>query len=509
MTTATVAVAPAVVAPAVVAAPTKPKRIGSKLLVLPKREAFVSWILGGGKYGHHSLFPIRFTEHSVTHDALTKLIAELAKKGKPTLVSGKLNFVDSMCYFVPLALRPREEKTGGGDSGVKMFKFGTINARPGSFILLAAAEAILCYFTQCLIDAMKLRVDPTKGAHMLDCEDIANFLATTQDPVLCHLNLFYKRWRTDVPYSDMIVEEKEKKVPEGAAAAVKPTKPKTIHKRIYHALTFDVPNAKHRMGDDERYIVDQILETRAGAMKKRGAALYATTLAKYKAGPAAAKKVVAPAAVDPAAVAPKKKRDAPIRSDLAIAVDADRKKQKEAGIEAKHYVPTEEGYDPTPLLSQKKFAKAVIASIPDARLYIGKIKPEVGRFFDDAFNEILFSMVNLSISKMVLLESLKMTPSIANCAVKDFFDTLCGSKPNDARNLAIQRALIMEKDYESIMSSRRARVEEARKRRGETASMVGEDEEEEEPEDEEEDGGEEPAAAVVTAPAPAPAPAAK
>lgn len=446
-----------------VATPTKekekPKRFGSRMIALPRREAFVQWIVNGGRYGHHDLFPIRFTQHELTHEAYSKLTVELAKK-KVVLAPGKLGYVESQCFFVPATLKPVDEKKSGkGESGVLAFRYSSVNVRPGSYMLIAVAEAIVFYFASQLTETMKIRVDPAKGAHTLSCDDISLFLSTTQDPVLAHLRLFYERWKKNVTFTE--VKKLDKKTQ------------KTVISRLYHPLGFVVPNAKLRMSDNQRHIIDQIAETRQAAMKKRGEELYAKALAK---GSLRKFAIVEKKEEVKKEGEKKKGRQGVVRTEFTVAVDADRKGAKEE----KHLSPEDDGYDPSSLLSQGSFAKDIFLSIPDAKLYIGKLRPEAKRFFDDMFNELLFSLVGIAITKMHLVESLKMTPRIVGCTIKDFFDALCGTEPSNARTLSISRADEIEKEYEAAMARKHTKNEEAKKRRlaaGETASAIAADEE--------------------------------
>jgi hypothetical protein len=456
-------------------------KIGSQLAVFTRREALVTWWATGHKYGNPRLFQNRFNKHQLTHDAYTKLSEKLQKKGV-TLQPG-LNFVESLCYQVPKDLLPRavkedgKEKVGGGDSGVIVYRFGNVNCRPGSYMLLAASESVASYFIEKLVEAMKARRNVGAKApmlHTLQMEYIADLLRGSKDPILNYLSGFYERWTKEVHHPDV------------------PSKgDKTTVKQKWLPLVIPFPDVEAVINANQKYLVDHIVDTHIASMKKRGQTLYQNMV---DSGRLTLKSAREAKPKDAEPVEEKKKRFIPPpKSELQKAIEEDRKKKDaEPRAPVKHYRPCEIGYDITPLLSQKDFTDQLLNRIPDARSVIAKIVPAVRRFVDDMFNEVLITMTNLALSSMSVAESSKMTRQITFCAIESFFDIICGLATSEARDHATASAKAICSAYERKMEKRREKIHGKPK-----TDEAAEDEEDEDDEEEDVFEGEAEAAPVV------------
>lgn len=442
------------------------EKVGSRLAVATRREALVNWWATGNKYGNMRLLPIRFTSSSVTHDAYAKLCAVQAKKGV-TLKPG-LNFLDSLCYFIPSELNKRsvkpngEEKVGGGDSGVIMYRFGTINTRPGSYMLLAATESMFAHPVAKIVEAMTAIRHSGIGSdttHRLTMDIVAAALNAPKDPLLCLLHNFYTRWMSEkkcimVPSEDGV---KKKWVP----------------------LSIPFPSAEEVLTENQRYIIDHIIETRVNTMKQRGKAMYQKLKEEGRINLIPSKKKdddTSSVASDASTSKPRKPR---VRTEVQIAIETDRKARKSAeGIEkiSKHFKVNEVGYDITPFLTQKNFLSLMFARVKDADANIGGILSDVYRFFDDAFNEVLLRLTDIAISDMTLSGSSSMTESIAIHAINSFFTSIYGNVYTDINRAAVEDAVAIGKAYTRIVENRR---EQEKSRAAAVSEALGEEDDDE------------------------------
>ena len=425
-----------------------PIRVGKGHPILTRRENLVQHAMLYSTYGHPALLQLRYSHRALTKDASEKIIMKMEKKGK--LLQPGLNFIDSACYFVPSKFDIHAPATE--ENSITVHKFGQINCRPGSYMLLAAVEAIVINVLHGLVDMMSVRVDHgPRGPviHKLKMDNVSQFLRSEDSPLLRYLSTFYHAWAKEVKYFD------------------NPTGEKGKFTRTWLPLAIKLPDVDNILKEHQRFLVDRILAERGASMKKRGEALYKALADSGKL------KVKAPKTEEePKKESKKPKKVAVPASEFMVALTECRKTTS-AATHARSLRPSENGYDPTPLLSQPDMINRCLGFVAGSSSAIAQISPEVRRFFDDMVNSLLIKLTNTAIAFMVTSKSATMSSQIALAAIDTFFSIVYGFEQSPIQRVATTAALEIHDEYQRSLDRKRKKLNEAKARKASTSTLLG------------------------------------
>lgn len=452
-------------APSASAAPTTvaaaaPSSNGTKLYrerlsVLPTSTAtVVDYYVTGGAYGHPALFAALYSSASMTHGAYYKIAVDDATNGAKQLlpdVTPGLKYIHSDCYHIPKALLEKDvAKQGDGDSGVRVYHFGKIHTRPGSYIILSAAERIAMSVIREIVEEMGKGSDgKAVTKRVLTEKHLAGMFARPTSPIMALAAAFYAKWRGDV-------------VPR----TVQSGRTKIVTKTIYPPMPIEWKRIEIGMGltATDKFIIDNIVATRMREKQLVGHRLQESLV---KSGKVAERAKLAEAAatkrelekvkreLEKAKAEAEGKRSrkiaAPEKSELEREVEADRKKSRDGAADGKTIRITDPSYRIETHLSHKRFVRDAIDRMFGDINPVAKIEPLVKRFFDDFINRLLVTMAENAVQCMGLVASTTLSTEIAMLVVGAFMTSVGLSTQSGVHREVLDAAASMRSAIETTI----------------------------------------------------------
>ena len=424
------------------------------------RAGLVDYRLKGNVYGHPNLVNVAFTASPVSHETLGKTLTAL--KAKIGDVQPGLNLSGSDCFIIPEEFTPEVEGKRASPTGVVKYHLSEMNAKPGKYVFIGAAEAMVTHFLQHLVGFVKQKKTGANSTQILRMIHLVEMMSTSTDRLISFVQGFHGHWTSTTDPLD------------------KETGTKGKLKRVWVPLPIRANQGAVMLTLDNKYIVDKIIHTRDEARKARGVNLHAihqemldsAVIEPYKppvkAKTTAKTSVKAVSAFDPPPMVVSKKKEAPVKTELQKIIAADRK----SGPTRKVIKPSDPTYNPSHLLSQSKMVRAILEGIPGSKAIISKVSADVKRFIDDLFNEIVITLTDAAVNIMVVNGTTTLSNTIAIAAVKTYLSVVQGSDPSDLKNKVSAMISAIIATTERLSVEKKRKVGMATERRLERKSKL-------------------------------------